>query len=129
MLNFWKDHKQNNNQTLSSWMTPTALANNLSSQSSAAWQPIPNSAAFKSIRNGNTGLRKTLDDLKNRPFYGVRPTSNVHLNNNSLASNNCNISKPLNYSHYFNETGDRTLHSLRNPLMYPLAPFLRDNLT
>lgn len=129
VLNFWKDYsKKNNRMPLNNWTTPTALANNLSSPSSATWQP--NSAAFKPMQNGNDHARRTLDDTINsniKPYYGVRPTSNVHLNNSSLAPNSCNMFKPLNYVHYFNETGDRMLHSLRKPITP--SPFLRDNMT
>lgn len=111
VLNFWKDYsKKSNRTTLDSWMTPTALANNILSSPSTAtvWQPIPNSAALKSIRNGNVieQQRKTLDDGISKPYYGVRPTSNVHLNNNFLASKTFKMYKPLNYLHYSNETGD-----------------------
>lgn len=132
VLNFWKDYSKKNNRTsYNNWMTPTALANNnLSNPSSATWQPIPTSAAFKTIRNGNViePQRRTLDDVINKPYYGVRPTSNVHLNNNILTPNpSNNMYKPLNYLHYFNETGDRALHSLRKPITP--APFLRENLT
>lgn len=125
VLNFWKDYsKKNNRPSYNSWMTPTALANNLSSPSSATWQPVPNSAALKSIRNGNVidRERKRLDGVMNKPYYGVRPTSNV-----SLAPATCNMYKPLNYLHYFNETGDRTLNSLNRKSITP-APFLRDDV-
>lgn len=130
VLNFWKDYSKKNVRTpLNNWMTPTALANNLSSPNSATWQPNSNSAAFKSMQNGNViqHPRRTLDVIinsNNKPNYGVRPTSNVHLNNSSLAPN---LYKPLNYLHYFNETGDRMLHSLRKPITP--SPFLRDNMT
>lgn len=129
VLNFWKDYSKSNNRLHNNWMTPTALAHNhMSSPNSATWQPIPNSAVFKTIRNGNSleNKRKTLDEVLSKPFYGVRPTQNVHLNNNSLAPNNCNIYTPLNYPHYFNETGDRALHTLRKPITP--TPFLRDDL-
>lgn len=128
VANMWKDYSKKNNRTTLNWVTPTALANNLSSPNSATWQPIPNSAALKTLRNGNVieHERKRLDNVMNKPYYGIRPTSNVHLNNNSLAPNPCNMYKPLNYLHYFNETGltgDRTLNSLRKPFV----PFLRDD--
>lgn len=92
-----------------------------------SWQPIPCSAAVKSVRNGNTSPRKTLDDLKNKPFYGVRPTLNVNFNSNSLTSDNSIVNKPLNYPHYLNETGggERSLNSMRSPFMP--AAFMRDN--
>lgn len=121
VLHFWKDYKKTG-QALGSWMTPTTLPNHTSSPNT--WQPIPSSAMLKSVRNGNTSSRNTLDDLKNKPFYGVRPT-HVQLNNNSVATNDHNMYKTLNYPHYSNETGDRTLHSLRNPITP--TPFLRDN--
>lgn len=131
VLNFWKDYsKKNNRPPLNNWAVPTALANNLSNPSSATWQP--NSAVYKPMLNGNVieHPRRTFDDTMNKsakPYYGVRPTSNVHLNNSSLASNSYNLHKPLNYLHYFNETGDRMLHSLRKPITP--SPFLRDNMT
>lgn len=116
VLNFWKDYSNKSNRPINSWMTPSALANNLSSPS-AAWQPIPNSAALKSIRNGNVSdHRRVFDDVISKPYYGVRPTSNV------LAPNNYNMYKPLKYSHY-NKTGDRSLHSMKKALSP--APFPR----
>lgn len=127
VLNCWKDYSKKNNRN--NWMTPTALANNLSSPNSATWQPIPNSAVFKTIRNGNSieNKIKTLDDVLSNPFYALRPTENLlHLNGNSIAPNNYNMYKPLNYPHYFNETGDRALHSLRKPITS--TPFRRDDL-
>lgn len=121
VLNLWKDYKKNG-QNLGSWMGP-AMPNHLRSPNAMAWQPIPSSAAMNSVRNGNTSSRHTLDDLKNKPFYGVRPTLNVQLNSNSLATND-NMHTKLNSPHYSNETGS-TLLSLRNPIMP--TPFMRDN--
>lgn len=107
-LNMWKDYskKNSNRTTLNSWMMPTALAKNLSSPiSSANWQPIPtSSAAFKSIRNGNIieHEKQRLDNVINKSYYGIRPTSNVHhLNNNYFAPKPyCNMYKSLNHPHY-----------------------------
>lgn len=98
-------------------MTP-AVPNHLKSPNAMAWQPIPSSAAINSVRNGNTSSRNTFDDLKNKPFYGVRPTLNVQLNSND------NMHKKLISPHYSNETGS-TLLSLRNSIMP--TPFMRDN--
>lgn len=69
-------------------MTPTALANNISNSAHIPWQPIPASAALNSNRNGNgngngTIKNQTINDLRNKPFYGVRPTQNIYLNNNN----------------------------------------------
>ncbi|XP_031627894.1 osmotic avoidance abnormal protein 3 isoform X2 [Contarinia nasturtii] len=66
VANLWKDYsKKTNRTTINNWMTPTALANNLSSPSSATWQPIPNSATLKSLRNPNGD--RTLHSLR-KPF-------------------------------------------------------------
>lgn len=114
-------------------MTPAALSNGISSPMNMPWQPIPVSATLQSLRNGNN--IKTQDELRNKPFYGVRPTANFNLlntnNNSSLAisSNNNNFSyKSLNYPNYFNEAGggDRMLHTLRRPIAP--VPFLREEM-
>lgn len=97
-----------------------------------SWQPIPCSAAVKSVRNGNASPKKTVDDLKNKPFYGVRPSLNVTFTSNSFAPDNTILNKPLNYPHYLNETGgggggagERQMSSMRSP--YMPATFMRDN--
>lgn len=121
VLNLWKDYKKNG-QSLGSWMTPT-MPNHIKSPS--VWPQIPNSAAMNSVRNGNISSRSNFDELKNKPFYGIRPTLNVkfELDSNSLATNN-NLNKKFNHSHYSNEAGS-TLQLQRNPIMP--TPFLRDN--
>lgn len=125
VLNTWKDYKKPN--LLSSWTTPPTLTNGTTNSNPMSWQPIPCSAAVKSVRNGNASPKKTLDDLKNKPFYGVRPTLNVTFNSNSLTPDNSILNKPLNYPHYLNETGagERSLSSMRSPFMP--ATFMRDN--
>lgn len=123
VLNTWKDYKKPN--LLSNWTAPALLVNGTTNSNPMSWQPIPCSAAVKSVRNGNTSPRKTLDDLKNKPFYGVRPSLNVTFNSNTLTSDS---NKPLNYHpHNLNETGgsERSLSSMRSPFMP--ATFMRDN--
>lgn len=143
VLNCWKDYTKKSNRTLNNWMTPSALANNLNGSANVPWQPIPASAALHSIRNGNAttiknAKQKTLDEIRNKPFYGVRPTQNVHLNNNNLMNTNANslLNAPnpnqilfdsLNFSNYFNEAGgDRMLQTLRRPIAP--VPLLRDEM-
>lgn len=132
-LNCWKDYTKQNNRPLHNWMTPAALSNGISHPINIPWQPIPASATLQSLRNGNDF--KTQDELRNKPFYGVRPTKNFLLNTNinpPLATpsiNNNNFSyKSLNYPNYFNESGggDRMLHTLRRPIAP--VPFLREEM-
>lgn len=95
-------------------MTPTALANNISSLNSVPWQPIPSSAALQTIRNGNLikhSIRKSKDAKRNE-FFGVRP---IQLNTSQALAPNVQLFQSLNYSNYFNETGERTLQALRRP--------------
>lgn len=125
MLNHWKDNKRPD-LSLGNWMGTSTLANSVMSPSSkTAWQTMPGSAAMKSVRNGNTSSRDTFDDLKNKPFYGVRPSLNVQPNNNSFATDT-NFNKSLNYPNCFNGTGDRLLSSMRNPFR-TTTTFARDN--
>lgn len=120
VLNTWKEYKKPN--LLSSWTTPPSLTNGTTNSNPMSWQPIPSSAAVKSVRNGNTSPKKTLE----KPFYGVRPTLNVTFNCNSLTPDKSIVNKPLNYPHYLNETGaERSLNSMRSPFMP--AAFMRDN--
>lgn len=114
VLNCWKDYAKRNNRTINNWMTPTALANNISSLNSVPWQPIPASAALQTIRNGNLirHSTQTSNDVKRKEFFGVRPTQ---LNSQALAPN-VTLFQSLNYSNYFNETGERTLQALRRPI-------------
>lgn len=115
-------------------MTPAALSNGISSSMNMPWQPIPASATLQSLRNGNN--IKTQDELRNKPFYGVRQTQNFNFLNKNINSsfaissnNNNNIScKSLNYPNYFNEAGggDRMLQTLRRPIAP--VPFLREDI-
>lgn len=110
-------------------MTPAALSNGISGSMNMPWQPIPAS----SLRNGND--IKTQDELRNKPFYGVRPTKNLLLNtniNSPLANPSNNINNNNNSSYkslnYLIEPGggDRMLQTLRRPVAP--VPFLRDDM-
>lgn len=113
-------------------MTPAALSNSISSPMNMQWQPIPTPATLQSLRNGND--IKTQDELRNKPFFGVRPTKNFLLNTNinplAISSNNNNefSYKSLNYTNYFNEAGgvDRMLQTLRRPIAP--VPFMREEM-
>lgn len=113
-------------------MTPVALSNGISGSINMPWQPIPASATLQSLRNGND--IKTQDDLRNKPFYGVRLTKNSFLNTNinsplAISSNNINNNnssyKSLNYL-IEPGGGDRMLQTLRRPIAP--VPFLRQEM-
>lgn len=100
------------NKKATNWMTPTALAHNLSNNT---WRTSASPSPFQLINTD--GLRTTPEMLKKFP-YGVHPTQNVQINGDSKKC----LFQSTNFADLSN-ANERSTQSVRRP---KAASALRD---